>query len=459
MAVDGRTLARACFQAGVSGVAPDRLIREQVRVDRGTLRIGAQAVDLEKCRRILVVGAGKASGLMAQTLEEVLGGRVAGGAVTVKYGHAASCRRIKVLEAAHPYPDQAGVDATRQIMRLCEGAGEADLVLCVWSGGGSALLADAPEGCALEDLSSLSAALVTSGADIGEINAVRKHLSRVKGGQLARLADPARVVSLILSDVVGDPLDVIASGPTVADPTTFGDALAVLWKYRLEAQTPPALLRVLNNGAAGLLPETPKAGDPALARTVNHILGGNRIALEHAARHARAQGLSVRIVTDRLEGPTETAAAEIVRTACEAQSDTRFPKPTCLLFGGETTLRVSGSGTGGRNQHLALQAALLLRGRRGITLLAGGSDGTDGPTEMAGAVVDGETCAAAERAGVDAEACLRAFDSYAFFKVAGGHVFTGPTRTNVMDLAVVILGADSTLLNPHPKEDLGVVTP
>lgn len=441
LAGDGKALAQACFKAGVAGVAPDRLIREQLRVDCGTLRLGAQAFDLTAFRRILVVGAGKASGLMAQTLEEVLGERVAGGAVAVKYGHAASCRRIEVLEAAHPYPDQAGADATQKIMRLCADAGEDDLVLCVWSGGGSALLADAPEGCALEEVTRLSAALVTSGADIGEINAVRKHLSRVKGGQLARLAYPARVESLILSDVVGDPPDVIASGPTVADPTTFGDALAVLGKYRLEAQTPLRLLRALNDGAAGRFPETPKAGDLALARTANHIIGSNRTALEHAARHAQAQGLSVRIVTDRLQGTTGAAAAEIVRAACEAQDDTRFPKPACLLFGGETTLRVTGHGSGGRNQHLALHAALLLRGRVGITVLAGGTDGTDGPTEMAGAVADGDTCSAAERAGADAEACLRAFDSYAFFKVAGGHVFTGPTRTNVMDLIVVILGA------------------
>jgi len=439
MTVDGKALARGCFKAGIEGVAPDRLIRDHVRSDERTLTISGQVFDLSRIARIFVVGAGKASGLMALALEEVLGDRVTGGAVVVKYGHAAPCRKIGIMEAAHPYPDQAGVDAAQKILRLCEEAREGDLVLCTWSGGGSALLADAPGGCALEDVSRLSKALVNSGADIGEINAVRKHLSRVKGGQLARLAYPARVVSLILSDVVGDPQDVIASGPTAADPTTFEDALVVLRKYRLEAETPPHVLQVLNDGASGRLPETPKAGDPALARTVNRIIGSNRIALEHAARYAQSQGMEAKIVTDRLEGATEAAAAEIVRAACEAQLDRDFSKPACLLFGGETTLRVSGSGVGGRNQHLALKAALLLRGCRGITVLAGGTDGTDGPTDMAGAVVDGSTCSEAERVGADAGESLRAFDAYPFFKKVGGHVHTGPTLTNVMDMAIVIL--------------------
>ena len=437
--VNGKALARGCFEAGIAGVRPDRLIRDSVRLEEGALDIGGQVFDLCRIRRVFVVGAGKASGLMALALEEVLGDRLTGGAVAVKYGHAAPCRKVEIMEAAHPYPDQAGVDATRKIMRLCGEAGEGDLVLCVWSGGGSALLADAPEGGTLDDVMRLSKALVNSGAAIGEINAVRKHLSRVKGGQLARLAYPAQVVSLILSDVVGDPLDVIASGPTVPDPSTFGDALGVLRKYRLEAGTPPQLLEVLNGGVAGRIPETPKAGDPALARTVNRIIGSNRIALEAAGRYAQSQGVAARIVTDRLEGDTEAAAAEIVRAACEAQACKDGPKPVCLLFGGETTLQVTGGGLGGRNQHLALKAALLLRGREGIAVLAGGTDGTDGPTDMAGAVVDGNTCAEAERIGVDAGESLRAFDAYPFFKKIGGHVHTGPTLTNVMDMAVVIV--------------------
>jgi hydroxypyruvate reductase/glycerate 2-kinase len=433
-------IARGCFAAGIEAVLPDRLIRSNVARTGDTLSVCGQSFDLRAVRRIFAIGAGKASGLMALALEEVLGDRLTGGAVVVKYGHATPCKRIEILEAAHPYPDQAGVAATREIMRLCEEAGEHDLVLCLWSGGGSALLADAPEGCSLDEVMSTSKALVNSGASIGEINAVRKHLSRVKGGQVARLAYPAQTVSLILSDVVGDPLDVIASGPTVADPSTFADALRVLRSYRLDAQIPPRILHVLNEGMAGRIPETPKAGDPLLARTGNRIIGSNRLALEAASRYAQTQGLKSVIVTDRLEGNTEAAAELIVKTALERQTQ----EPLCLLFGGETTLRVTGTGLGGRNQHLALKAALLLKGQRGITVLAGGTDGTDGPTDSAGAVVDEHTCERAAALGIDAEQSLLAFDSYPFFKKTGGHVFTGPTRTNVMDMAVVII-ADPTV--------------
>ncbi|MFA7172372.1 MAG: glycerate kinase [Kiritimatiellia bacterium] len=439
MIINKMQFARKCFEAGIAGVAPDRLIRNNVSLQKEMLVINGHAFDLSIFRRIFVVGAGKASGLMAFTLEEVLGDQVTGGVVVVKYGHAAPCRRIEILEAAHPYPDQAGVEATQKMMRLCEEARESDLVLCVWSGGGSALLTDVPEGGRLDDVMRLSKALVNSGAEIGEINAVRKHLSRVKGGQLSRLAYPAQVVSLILSDVVGDPLDVIASGPTVPDASTFEDALVVLRKYQLKEQMPARLLQILKQGAAGHIPETMKISDPALARTVNQIIGSNRIALEAAGQYAQTQVASVRIVTDRLEGNTEAAAAEIVRVACEAQTNADIPKPACLLFGGETTLQVTGGGVGGRNQHLALKAALLLRGRKGITVLAGGTDGTDGPTDMAGAVVDGNTCAEAERVGLDAEASLRSFDAYPFFKKVGGHVYTGPTLTNVMDMAIVVI--------------------
>lgn len=431
-------IARRCFEAGVAAVLPDRLIRENVVLRGGTLTVGGLTFDLSACRRILAVGAGKASGLMAQALEEALGGRIDAGAVVVKYGHAAPCRRIRILEAAHPYPDEAGLEATRAIRRLCEEAGEGDLVLGLWSGGGSALLADAPAGATLDEVMRLSKALVTSGAEIGEINAVRKHLSGVKGGQLARLAFPAQVVSLMLSDVVGDPLDVIASGPTVADPTTFADARAVLKKYGLEADAPAALLKVLKDGEAGRIPETPKAGDSALARTVNRLIGCNRIALEAAAREAQALGFEARVVTDRLEGDTATAAAQIVEQAREQQAR-GCGKAACLLFGGETTLRVTGDGLGGRNQHLALEAARLLRGSSGITLLAAGTDGTDGPTDAAGAVADGATCARAAARGLDAEDHLRRFDAYPYFQAAGGHVKTGPTRTNVMDMVIALV--------------------
>ena len=427
------------FNAGVACVKPDRLIKERVKLSNDTLIIDEEAFDLRGINRILVAGAGKASGLMARELESLLGNRISGGTVVVKYGHAVPCRFIQIVEAGHPYPDQAGVDATRDIVRLCQNAGENDLVLFLISGGGSALLADYPEGSSLDEVASLSKLLVNSGADIREINAVRKHLSRVKGGQLARLTFPARLVSLILSDVVGDPLDVIASGPTVADPSTFDDAVGVCRRYGIIDRVPDTLMRVLADGMCGRLPETPKPDDPLLARAVSRVIGSNRLALEACRRFLLDHGVECEIVTDQLTGGTEEVAASVVAAALTKRRGIRTQSPMAFLFGGETTLKVTGNGLGGRNQHLALKAATLLQGHPGVTLLAAGTDGTDGPTDMTGAVVDSETCKRAVALGLNAWECLRSFDSYPFFRAVGGHVFTGPTMTNVMDLLLVLV--------------------
>ena len=425
------------FKAGIESVKPDRLIRANVSIRSGNLVIGRQEFDLTAIEKIRVVGAGKASGLMAQALEEVLGDHISSGTVVVKYGHKAPCRKIEILEAAHPYPDAAGVDATRKVMQICRDAGEKDLVICLLSGGGSALLTDYPEGSSLEELMQFSKAVVNSGATINEINAVRKHLSMVKGGQLARLAYPARMVSLMLSDVVGDPLDVIASGPTVADPTTFRDAVGILAKYGIDGGVPKCLMERLSDGCAGRVPETPKLGDPLLDRTANLVIGSNRLALESGLNFAKKKGLKGVIVTDRLEGNTEDVAALIINQSTEIKKSVH--EPYCLLFGGETTLKVTGSGMGGRNQHLALKAAFLLRDLDNVTLLAGGTDGTDGPNDMAGSVVDCTTWEKAADAGIDGRKYLDNFDSFHFFQKSGGHVFTGPTMTNVMDMIIVIL--------------------
>lgn len=425
------------FKAGIESVKPDRLIACNVAVRENRLLVGEEEFDLGAVDRIYVTGAGKASGLMARALEAVLGDRISGGAVVVKYGHKTPCRKIEILEAAHPYPDHAGVDATRKIEKICRDAGENDLVFCLLSGGGSSLLADYPENSSLDEVIKLSKALVNSGATIDEINAVRKHLSRVKGGQLARLAYPAKMVSLILSDVVGDPLDVIASGPAVADHSTYADALNVLNKYLIYDAVSKNIMQLLTAGCRGDLVETPKPGDPLLKKTTNLIIGNNRQALEAGLQYAKSAGLDGSIVTDRLEGNAEDAAEMIVGKAIEVKKQ-GSGKPFCLLFGGETTLKVTGNGLGGRNQHLALKAAFLLRGTEGVTLLAGGTDGTDGPNEMAGAVVDCDTWNKAVIAGADPMKFLYDFDSFHFFKENGGHVFTGPTLTNVMDMVIVI---------------------
>lgn len=432
-------LLQGAFRAAVASVRPGPLIRETVALHNNELRAGSELIRLPGAGRLLVAGAGKASGLMASELETLLGDRVSGGAVAVKHGHTAPCRRVRLLEAGHPYPDRDGVAATREIAELCRSAGPDDLILFLVSGGGSALLADCPPGVSLEEMATLSKLLVTSGADIREINTVRKHLSAVKGGQLARLTHPARIVSLIISDVVGDPPDVIASGPTVPDPSTFAQALEVCRRHNITDRAPAKLMRRLVQGAAGELPETPGPDDPVFAKVTNLVIGSNRVALAAAHDYLRARGVAAEIVTDRLEGDTEEAAALIAGQAMAKQRETGSRRPYALIYGGETTLRVTGGGLGGRNQHLALKAADLLRGHEGVCLLAAGTDGTDGPTDMAGAIADGGTAARGSAAGADLDACLKSFDSYNFFKAAGGHVHTGPTLTNVMDIAMALI--------------------
>jgi len=312
-------------------------------------------------------------------------------------------------------------------------------VICLISGGGSALLADFPEGSTINDLITLNQLLLKSGADIKEVNIVRKHLSKVKGGQLAQAVFPGSLLTLILSDVIGDPLDSIASGPTVPDSTTFSDAITVLEKFDLYSKAPAALNDYLQKGKEGIHPETPKPGDPLFNNTHNFIIGSNKIALEACGQKAIEEKLNTFIITSELQGDTIEAANKIIETSVSFQKDDQVKKPCCLLFGGETTIKVSGNGTGGRNQHLALFAALLLKDQMGITLLSAGTDGNDGPTETAGAVVDTKTYDDAIKMGLDIKNYLNNFDSFHFFKKAGGQVITGPTMTNVMDIIVVII--------------------
>ena len=432
--------AEALFRTAVAAVQPAPLIAQNVRLAGNQLTIAGSAFDLAAIGRIYVVGTGKATAPMAAALEGLLGEAIADGMIIVKYGHTAPLRRIRTVEAAHPVPDENGLAGTRELVALLEKAGERDLVICLLSGGGSALLVDAPPGCSLSDVQPFFGQLLASGADIAEVNTVRKHLSAVKGGGLARAAAPARVVSLILSDVIGDPLDVIASGPTVADPTTFADALRIVEKYGLAEKAPAALLDHLEKGSRGEVPETPKASDAAFARTANSLIGSNRIALEAALAEARRRGFHARIVTDRIAGEAREVAGEVVREAKRVASDATVPKPACLLWGGETTVTLGGAGgLGGRNQELALAAALLLENEPGITVLSGGTDGTDGPTDAAGAVADGATASRARTQGIALEDYLAAHDSYHFFRQAGGHLVTGPTLTNVMDIIVALV--------------------
>ena len=383
--------AEEIFKAGIENVLPERLISGSMKLENSRLNVCGRIFDLEEIQNIYVIGFGKASGMMAAGVEKILGTRITEGCVIVKHGYSCKLRQIIITEAGHPVPDFHGFKATREILEIALKANEKDLVICLISGGGSALLADFPEGSSPEDVIKLTDLLVNSGAGIHEINAVRKHISLVKGGQLTNAIYPAALVTLILSDVPGDYLDVIASGPTTPDPTTFKQALEVLKNFNLTTHVPESILRYLNEGFAGTRPETPKPSSPVFNNTSNHLIGTNKLALEAAKQKSFEFNFNSIIVDDQLQGDTTSVAEYLVETALKFKEDVSEVKPVCLLFGGETTVKMTGKGRGGRNQHLALLCALLLRDHPGITILSAGTDGTDGPTDAAGGVVDSNT--------------------------------------------------------------------
>lgn len=434
--------AEKIFLAGVKSVLPGKLISDKIKLRDNYLVIGPQNFYLDSINKIYVIGAGKASALMALETEKILGNRITGGQIIVKYGHSCELENINVTEAGHPLPDSNGFCATEKILEIAAKVSRNDLVICLLSGGGSALLPDFPKGSSPEEIISVNDLLVNCGASIDEINTVRKHLSMVKGGQLARAFHPATLISLILSDVVGDQLSVIASGPTSPDPTTYRQALDILRKYELLQSVPENILKYLQAGESGDIPETPKPGDPVFDRTSNIIVGSNHLALEAAKREAENLKFNTFIITDRLQGEVTSSAGYIAETSLKYLHDEVVVKPVCLLFGGETTVKISGNGLGGRNQHLALTCSMILSGYEGITVLAAGTDGTDGPTDVAGAVVDKETIPDAISENIDPEKFLKDYDTYHFFKLTGGHIITGPTLTNVMDIIVVIVEND-----------------
>jgi glycerate-2-kinase len=426
------------FLSGVNSVKPDNLVKRFVRLNGNILTFSDRSFDVRLIENIYVVGAGKASARMAHAVESILGTRIADGHIITKYQHSIPLQFIAITEAGHPVPDENGVGGTRKILSMLKKTGKDDLVICLLSGGGSALLADVPEDCTLEDVKSVNNILLKSGANIGEMNCIRKHLSAVKGGMLAKTASPATVVSLILSDVIGDPLDVIASGPTAPDPSTFRDALAILKKYSIKEQIPQNIRKFLQDGQEGKHPETLKEEDEILNHTYNLVIGNNRLALRIAKEKAEAFGYDTQIVTDALDGDVE----EVARYIADLSVRTKQANPhqnSCLLFGGEPTVKVTGKGLGGRNQHLALLMAKHLQDQPGITFLSGGTDGSDGPTDAAGAVADSFTLVHAQKHDLAIEKYIENQDSYHFFSQEGGFIITGPTQTNVMDIMVVLI--------------------
>lgn len=408
------------------------------------LRVAEQTWDLDAVERLLLVAAGKASVAMAEAAALVLGAALTAGIVVTKYGHAAGHTlpaSVRVIEAGHPIPDAAGMMGAAAIAALFETTTPRDRVLLLLSGGASALLPAPAAGIALADLQAVTDALLRAGAAIGEINAVRKHLSRLSGGQLARLAQPAPVAALILSDVVGDPLDVIASGPTAPDPTSYADAQAVLARYHLLDAIPRSVAEHLEQGCAGRIAETPKPGDPLFANVANVIVGSNRLAALAAVAEAERLGYQAVLLTTFMEGEAREVAkvAAALAKSIRAHREPLRP-PACVVWGGETTVTVRGQGKGGRNQELALAAALVLEGIPDVALLALATDGTDGPTDAAGAIIDGQTAQRARAAGWDPAAALAANNAYPLLDAAGALLRTGPTGTNVNDIMVLLIG-------------------
>jgi glycerate 2-kinase len=436
--MDSRKKAIEIFLAGVESVKPDNLINRYVSINNNILKIEEISFDLSVLKNIYIVGAGKASAAMAQAVESILGARITAGHIITKYEHSVPLNFIEITEAGHPVPDENGIKGTKKILSLVKGAGKDDLVICLISGGGSALLADVPEGCTLEDLKTVSSVLLKSGANITEMNCIRKHLSAVKGGLLAMAASPASVVSLILSDVIGDPLDVIASGPTAPDPTTFADAISIIRKYKIENEIPQQIYRVLQEGFENKRQETLKDSDEMLLRTRNLIVGTNLLSLKTAKEMAESLGYQTRIITNKLDGDVKDVVKFIFDKIAGAKKEKSDGK-ICLLFAGEPTIKLTGNGSGGRNQHLALLAGRILNDMPGITFLSGGTDGTDGPTDATGAVVDSLTFQCAVELNLEPEEYIANCDSYNFFKQVGGLIITGPTQTNVMDLMVVLI--------------------
>lgn len=420
-----RRQALRIFQAALQAADPYQAVLRHFELPRG------------KFRNVYVIGAGKAGAQMARAVEKLLGARITGGEINVKDGHSAKLRRIKINECGHPIPDARGVAGARRIAQIASAASTGDLVICLISGGASALLPLPAPGITLAEKQKTTRLLLECGASIHEINCVRKHISAIKGGQLARLVYPATLVTLILSDVIGDDLDVIGSGPTVPDRSTFADARAIFEKFRLWNRLPRAARERLDSGAE----ETPKPGDMLFAKTRNIVIGSNALAVDAAAEEARRLGFHTLVLSTCIQGEAREVALVHAAIAKEIHMRARpVARPACVISGGEPTVTIRGKGLGGRNQEFALAAAIGIAGLPNTIILSAGTDGTDGPTDAAGAIAGGATLARAEALGLNAAAFLRNNDSYRFFEATGDLIKTGPTGTNVADIQLILAG-------------------
>ncbi|MEJ8843003.1 DUF4147 domain-containing protein [Lacibacter sp. H375] len=433
--MQNRIHAEAIFRAAVAAVQPAALLPQYLQLNGHVLQIGTQTIPLANTN-LYVIGAGKAAAAMAQTVESILGDHIKAGIVTTKYEHALRLEKINCFEAAHPVPDENSVKAVEQTINLLKQTKANDVIICLLSGGASSLWVDTPADLSLPELQQTFQLLLRSGASIDEMNCVRRHLSQIKGGQLLRYAPEANWFTLIISDVPGDQLQDIASGPTTADATTFADAMNVINKYQLQQQLPASVLHYLQKGMKRQFADSIKPGDQLLNQVSNTIIGSNKTAIVAAKQKAQELGYNVIVQEELLTGETAEAASYIIQKATEHRTN----NPVCLLFGGETTVTVTGNGKGGRNQHLALCILEHLRNNtQNITLLSAGTDGTDGPTDAAGAFADHELLKAADEQQLSINDAINQNDAYHFFENVNGLLKTGATLTNVMDIVIVLL--------------------
>jgi len=428
------------FMAGVDAVDPIKLINEAVDLKGHSITIKDSTFDLSSYENIYILGIGKAAAAMALPLEKILGDFLTEGIIIVKFGHTLPLKKVRVFEAGHPVPDKAGYWGAQECAKILQRSGNKDLLFFLISGGGSALFPYPVEGLTLENKQKTTSLLLEAGADIQEINTLRKHLSRVKGGRSAQLAYPATLITLILSDVIGDKLDSIASGPTVPDTSTFADCLNIVDKYNIKDKLPPEVIAIFNKGTHGEIEETPKPGDLVFEKTNNLIIGNNLLALKGAQKKAGKLGYNSMILSSSVQGETKDAAKVHAAIATEIlASGNPIKPPACVLSGGETTVTIRGRGKGGRNQEFVLGAAIGIAGLKNTAILSCGTDGTDGPTDAAGAIADGTTVARAMNLGMDPAHYLKTNDSYIFFKRLNDLIITGPTYTNVMDLRIILV--------------------
>ncbi len=437
-----REIVLDAIESLLDEVDPQKVVKSHIRLADETLIVDEKSFDLSSFNNIFVVGGGKASGFMAEALEEILGDRIKRGLIVVPKGTSGTYKTKKTAfyEASHPIPDNSSVEGARKIVNLVSHAKENDLVICLISGGGSSLMALPKTGILLEDKQKVTDLLLKCGATINEINTVRKHISAFKGGQLAKTAYPATILGLLLSDVLGDPLDVIASGPAVPDSSTFEEAVKILKNYDVWKKIPDSIKRVLSEGEKGLIDETPKKGDPTFEKVHNFVIGNNRLACQAAIKAMKKSGLNTMFLSSFLEGEAREIGTALSALANEVlASGNPLPPPVGIVVGGETTVTVIGRGKGGRNQELALAAALRIEGLEKVVIASISTDGVDGPTDAAGALVDGETIRHSKELRVDAGMFMKNNDSYEFFSRVGGLIHTGPTGTNVNDVTMIIV--------------------